>query len=56
MHLAWSDRLLSNAAMPLYLAHITPIELGPILTVFVAGLGVGVLLGWRLARRRSLAD
>ena len=54
MHLEWFARLLSNAAMPLFLAHITPIELGPLLTIFLAGLATGVLVGWRLARRRSL--
>jgi uncharacterized membrane protein len=56
VHLEWFARLLSNAAMPLFLAHITPIELGPLFTNFLAGLVTGVFVGGRLARRRSLLD
>jgi len=55
MHLVWSARPLSNAAMPLSLAHITPIELGPLLTIFLAGLAAGALMGWRYARHRLVA-
>jgi hypothetical protein len=55
MHLEWSARPLSNAAMPLSLAHITSVELGPLLTIFLAGLAAGALLGWRYARQRQVA-
>ena len=40
-----------DADMQFLLAHVTLTELGTVLSIFVAGLGLGALGGWRLARR-----
>ncbi len=37
--------------MHLLLAHVTAAELGTVLAIFLAGVGLGALGGWRLARR-----